>query len=633
MTSSIFENNLQSLSKYNPLVIPEIVNLDEEEIRDIVVDKVNHTIKFKKDSRLYSLFSKYDPQLEAEVMVDKINFNKDNLIIVFGIGLGEHLFRLKDLISEDSRVVIVEHNRHLLNYAVHNVDFSDIFNSPQFYLVYGEDELKELLIVNCLSNNFYNLSLNIETVSLLNYHVYEKENVAVVRNISKRLTSTLYSFGNALDDILTGFQNNYLNIDANISSNSIKELKDKYKGLPAVIVASGPSLDKNIHFLEQAKGKALIIACDASLEACISNGVTPDAIASIERDEPTYTYYYKDKVIDKDIVLVGPGLLWPKIFEEYQGNKIIMSKMDGGVEGWWHNHFDNIEHVNIGQSSATVAFAVAKEAGCNPIILIGQDLAFSEGRKHSDLTHTEHEGDNDDREFDGTYVEDYEGNILRSDKVYLLFKTWYEYQILAHSELEVIDATEGGAYIRGTKVMDFKDAIDQYCKDEVKVGLKDFLQEVHVTDEFVLNKYETVIGSINKELHLLENIFETSKKHFETLMKIEKKYNFDQCSRADLIDILEQMKAGDQVVNGILYEQEVLQTFYKQIVVQTIIFVKQLGNEMNAANIRRNVELQKNLMYMIHESTRIIIEEFKNARNYIENKRKVKEQGDVYEYQ
>lgn len=615
--NKIIESNLQALSQYNPFVAAEIAMDSKAEVVGIVEERKDGIIKFWKGSDQYLLQSKYDPKLEAEMLINKINFKKDNLIIVFGIGLGHHLFALKKYISKDSRVIIVEHNQGVLNYAMNNVDLSALFNSPQFYLIYGNDELKDMLIINCFNNNFHNLVLNIEIITLLNYHVYEQENVEVLRKISKRITSTLYSFGNALDDMLTGFQNNYLNIDALIQTNSINEVRGMYKGMPAVIVASGPSLDKNIHLLKQAQGKALIVACDASLEACLSQGVTPDVIASIERDEPTYSYYYENKVIDEDIVLAGPGLLWPKIFEEYAGKKIIMSKMDSGVEGWWHDHFENTEHVNIGQSSATVAFAVAREAGCNPIILIGQDLAFSEGRKHSDATHTEHEGENDDSEFDGTYVEDYEGNVLRSDKIYLLFKTWYEYQIIANPELQVIDATQGGAYIKGSKVIDFKDAIQLYCRGNLEQSFNQLLQDVKVTDEYVLNKYDEVMKSIERELGLLEHIAKLSNKHMGALRKIEQKYDFNSCSKNVLFTIIEEMQAGDEIVNELLHKQDVLQTFYKQIVTQTIIFVKQIGNEVNNESVKRNFDLQLSLMYMVANSTGLIIDEFKAARDFI----------------
>ena len=42
--------------------------------------------------------------------------------------------------------------------------------------------------------------------------------------------------------------------------------------VPAIIVAAGPSLNKNVQELKQAKGKALILVVDAALRAVVNTG-------------------------------------------------------------------------------------------------------------------------------------------------------------------------------------------------------------------------------------------------------------------------------------------------------------------------------------------------------------------------
>lgn len=135
-STKIFSKNLESLSKFNFAIYPYINELDFDNIKDIYEEKTKNnltTISFKRNEKKYLLHSKYDPIQEAERLVKNVDFERDSLIVVFGIGLGYHLSEIKKRISEDTRVFIIEHNIDVLKYALKNVDFSEIFNTPQFF--------------------------------------------------------------------------------------------------------------------------------------------------------------------------------------------------------------------------------------------------------------------------------------------------------------------------------------------------------------------------------------------------------------------------------------------------------------------------------------------------------------------
>jgi len=624
MLTDVLKTNIASLGKYNYSMVEKMDQINFSEIHGLTTEEDQDgctALFFYKDKNKYLLHSKHDPHEEAMRIIRNIEDNKDSLIVVFGIGLGYHLFALQKKISQDSRVIVVEHNLDILKYALINVDLSSIFGSGQFGLVAGDRQQIAELMLYQLGSNFYNLTYNIQVVISPNYYVYNSENLWAMKRVVQRLNAAIISFGNDLGDVFTGFRNSYLNVDAAMQSNSINEVRDKYKNIPAIIVASGPSLDKNIQYLKAAYGKALIIACDASMKACEGQGVKPDAVASVERDEPTYNYYYMDRTFPADVVLVGPPLLWPNIYAEYPGKTIMMCKNHEGTEAWWASHFDSMEFVNLGQSSATVAFAVAKQAGCNPIILIGQDLAFSEGKKHSNLTHTEHEGVNDDRESDGVYLEDYEGNLLRSDWAYKMFKEWYENQISIDPAIEVIDATEGGAYIHGSRIMTLQEAIDTYCVVPLEKHLVEHLSNIVVTDEEKIAKYETITNNISGEMDMLKKIKKKASVHYKRLLAIEKKYDFDKCNNEQLVKIVSKMQPGDKIVQGILNTKDSVIIYYRQIIVQTIMHVKKIGNDLTKENVKRNYMLQKNLMYILNNSTDLILKEYEDARIFLKTQK------------
>lgn len=623
MISEMLQRNRDSIMQHNFFALNELLQIDFSKLGNGVVEKLavsgNRDVYFSHAGNNYILHSSYDPVAEAERIVQGVEITRDYLLIVFGIGLGFHLFELKNKISKDTKVVIVEHNMDVLKYALMHIDFSDLFKSGQFILLYGDEDQIGKMSMYLAALSCYNLVHNIHVLSLPNYYVYADDNKKALQHISKSLLNTVISFGNALDDQFVGFSNMCHNTDAILNSNAIEDIKGKYKNIPAIIVAAGPSLDKNIRYLKEANGKALIIAADASMRACEKHGVQPEAIASIERDEPTYTYYYKNRTFPKDLTLIAPGSIWPKIYEEYSGRTMIMSRNNAGFENLWLSTIEHLKYVGVGHSCATVAFAAARDAGCNPIILVGQDLAYTSGKKHSDLTHTEYEGENDDRDSTGVYLEDHEGNLLKSHYVYKVFKEWYEIQILSNPDLQVIDATEGGAYIKGTTLMTLKEAIESFCHTTVPKRLLEFLPERKVSIKKQVKEYDQLIKKINSDLKLLKNTQKSALAHMNMLIKLEKALS-EECSDQKLEEIVLKMQRGDKVIRNIV-TADGIEAYYSPIIVPTIMQVKKIGNELNQENVQRNRLLQHNLMFMIVNSTDLIIKEYLNAKEILEKKK------------
>lgn len=623
MTGELLRRNLEAILQHNLFHLDEWMSVDFTQIGDdvIVVPSDNNApeVYFRRDERKYLLHSRFDPAAEAERLIGSIESTRDYLFIVFGIGLGHHLFALKDKISPETRVVIIEPNLDVLRYALNNVDFTELFSTGQFLIFFGDQQRVGKMIPSMSTLGYYKLVHNAKVISLPNYYIYADQNINTIRHIHKVLLNTVIAFGNDLEDQFFGFSNMCYNTDAIMTSYSFDDFKGKYTGVPAIIVASGPSLDKNIDQLKRANGKALIIACDASMRACEKHSVRPDAVASIERVKETYKFYYQGKSFADDLVLLAPGSVWPDICAEFPGKKVLVSRNNTGFENIWMKNFENFNFASIGHSCATTAFAAARRAGCNPIILIGQDLAYTSGKKHSDLTHTfEFEGANDDRDANDLYVEDYEGNLLKTNFVFKFFKEWYEIQIARDVETKVIDATEGGAYIKGTTVMTLKEAIDLYCQKPVEKRLTEHLPDKKVTAQEKALKYKAILDDMKRDLKEMKKIQKMSQLHMQRLSNLDKKVQPDR-EMDKLRSDVTKMQYGDKIIQRIK-RSAALESYYSPIIIQTVAQVKKIGNELTWENVRRNLFLQYNLMYMIANSTDLIIKEYKGAQEILEEK-------------
>lgn len=627
------EKNIQCLRKHNPIInskreyFDKIFNDSFQEEKVQLIDEIPF---FQENGNWYQLRSRF-PKEEALYILKNLKINKDNLIILLGMGNIEVLLWLLNNTSNNTRIAVLEPNVFVFLYMIEYYDFEPYISSTKFSFIIGNEEIMKSQAF-AYSTLWINLTRNIEIFMQPNYHVYQNVCLQVVQYIKNRIILILNSFGNSLQDKIVGFKNIYQNVDACIYANSYQEYMGKYENFPAIIVASGPSLDKNIQYLKGAQGKALIIACDASYQICIENGVKPDAIASIERGEPTYRLFYKDKEMPKDLVLIAPCLLWPKIYEEFKGKMLLFSKNSVGYEQWLSDFFPSIKFLSSGHSCATLAFGFAKDAGCDPIILVGQDLAYTDDKLHSDTIREKiYQSSNDATkrykpEAQAIWVESVNGGKVRTNEVFNLFRAYFEDSILIGKQ-HVIDATEGGALIHGADNRTLKETIEKYCVKEIGFFLGDLLSDRKVEKEEKLEYYQKIQTGAEDLQKIIDKLMEMVVNHENRLKKYQN-YDFLKASPKKLQKILKEMQKGNKIITFISKEGEEIHIFYQHIIKSTVIRINQLGNQLTGEALKGNWELQVNLMNMFRITSNAVSKEIDAMKEFLQEKIvKEKEQG------
>ena len=599
----------------------------EEEERYEKLDEIQYSEQdiFEKKGILYCMESGVELQLESrnteeemKLYFKDIDWNKENLLFVLGMGNRNLLRAIMKKANSSTKVVIYEPNDKMLKYILEHEDLSEILVPGQVVVWWenNREKSKRNFAYDIVNLNWVKLVYNIHVITCPAYHSYMKKFKDEFLQAKTKMRQYFNSLGNSLEDVLQGFQQNAENVIAGMKANNIYELYDKYKEHPAIIVSAGPSLEKNIDILKDAQEKALIIACDASWTACKQHGVKPDAVATIERGIETYQYYYEGKSFDEDLVLIAPSLIWSQIYEEFPGKTVVVSKNDEGVDGWWQHFFDNVNFINTGMSCSTLAYAAAELAGCNPIILIGQDLAYTDNRKHSSFTHTEFEGENNAEESDGLLVEDIYGNMIPTDKYYNLFRYWFEDKAHYNPEIQLIDATEGGAKIKGSTILTLREAIDTYCKEKIGININECLADNEITKDDVENKKQEILKGADQMIRKLYKTKRKAEGHYKTLEKLYDRID-DDMPRNQLINVVKQMQKGDQIISYMINQKDTI-TFFQQYIAQTITYVKALGNELTPANVLKNLYAQGNLMGAVKRACVMLIQECEDLEETVQ---------------
>jgi len=346
-------------------------------------------------------------------------------------------------------------------------------------------------------------------------------------------------------------------------STNISKLKDKFEGYPIIIISPGPSLDKNIHLLKELKGRVILMAAAQCARAMQHAGVVPDFI--VVADPGNLTYFLDDVDVSGVEALIIGVACHPDFYKKDFKN-IITFNANGQVDKWVSDIYGDNANVDTAGSVSIDCFNFAKYFGCNTIIMIGLDLALSDGKMYSDKS-ANHESKavvnshnntlsfiNVPQEMEriflakGASSEDtieslltlpgYYGGIVHTRPNYHLFHG--EFTQLAQTEaalekpVRLINCTEGGAYIEGFEHMPLSTAIDKsiaYFNQNLKEKIEAAIQST--TSENRLKCYakakKLFIFDLQKSFKLINvcrtlNVKEISTQtHMEKLTKTERK--------------------------------------------------------------------------------------------------------------
>lgn len=519
--SSFYDNN-RSIIKNNYPEIYAVLNdqsvnkefykLDKIELVETRDGTTSISIVLEGDS--YRLNSKYHPIEEAKKWAEQYKIrNLDTVISMFGFGNGLFIREIIKRLKNDDTLLIYEPCKELFYFVLEHFDITDLLSSKKIHIfVHGinDDQFKKFLshYVNWANLNSqivcthpqYEIAFK-ESYKVFNKMLLDNNNYIVVNQ----------NTGAALSKLMTN--NTLLNLQYLKSCNIVTDFIGKFlEDVPAIIVAAGPSLDKNVEQLREAKGKAAIFAVDTAVKYLLNHNIEPDFIVTLD---PQKSLHHLSDARCNNIPIFTRIEARPENLEK-NNKKIILYNIEGYCKRLLRFLNKDTGSLNSGGSVATGAFSICKAIGFKKIILIGLDLAYSGNSTHAGGITVDVAGA-------GRYqerVEDICGNLISTRYDWYVYLKWFEEAIELLPDSIVIDATEGGAKIKGTIIMTLAEAINRYCLEECHV--EDIINELNpsvANDEFPVLK-----ECINKDIEDLEDIRENAKRGVEICAKLINKY-------------------------------------------------------------------------------------------------------------
>ncbi|MDF2840364.1 MAG: motility associated factor glycosyltransferase family protein [Clostridia bacterium] len=610
MCNNILSKNLEALMIHQSYIYQILSNLDDNEEKNFYIADNNgiKSLFVKNNEGMHIQYSSFiNPEKEAEDYLEKLDIEYNRSIyLVIGIGIGNIISRLVEKITKRSKVVCYEKDAHLLKAILSIIDLSHYICEKKIIFVLGENNIisedqQIYTIVMAYINSFVSKTqIIVLPIYDLNYISFANKMIKMTME-KKDLVKFLY--GNSLDDTLVGLDNNLENFFEFVNNPGINDFLQKYgdvyKNKPAIIVASGPSLDKNVKDLKLAQGKALILTCDGSMETLRKNGIRFDMVGSVERIQKTYEAFYENKTLPEDAILTVPIIVHPAIVKAMK-NKILFSKKHD-VYSDWVNEFTSDAKGAVASSPSVshMMFGIAKRLGANPIIIIGQDLSYSpEGVSHT--TEAKEVITKIDTKASKVFVEGKDGTQLASTYVWKQFLMAYE-SLLYNHEGTVIDATEGGAKIKGTEIMTLKDAIQKHCNDNIPRVL-DLLNQIEIDNELeneaLLKGYNEIRRTI-KLFNVLRMKASKSKKWVHKSLEILKS---GLETEEQLNDIYDCIDFGGKDIPRFIGKHSKLNMYFQYIILVAVYKINMIkSDKFTLDSIEENLNIINDMVGDIHK--------------------------------
>lgn len=485
---NFFKKNMALLKKHHTHLWEILTQSPAEPVGEICPSpngKPNLWVNDHEGKRI-SLHVADDPEIEVRQFLAIVAENFNGIITLTGMGLGYAPLALSQQRPAVRHLAIFEPNAGIFLHALQALDLTPLLTDPRVILGIGPDQDVGTIMAPA------HKALQLESIQNLQHLPSFALNPDQYNTLHENIYNHCSSFnieGSTVTHLGQDFLGNRLrHLNSMHHDRLLVELAEKFSGLPTILVAAGPSLDKNVHLLKEAKGKALIIAVDSALPTLIAHGIMPHLVGTIDPLELIF-----EKVAGVAPQVQGTSLLcmsWAssKMIKFFPAEQIFWCFGAKPIEEWMVSLMgDNI--VTPGASTvAHLNFLAAIIMGCSPIVFVGQDLAFSSTKSHSShaVLQTKDLGDALQKGNEhAVWLDGIDGGKVLSDRGFLSNKLFFE-NMIKHREGLYINATEGGAHIEGTQVMLLQAVLDRYCVNSVEIN-----EKLRPTDEHKQDRRRT----------------------------------------------------------------------------------------------------------------------------------------------
>ncbi len=469
----------------------------------------------------------YNPQREAESIIAKVHGQNSDTGVFLGIGLGYSVVQYSKTYPNDN-LVVIECNPSVFFTAMLYLDWTHVFKIPKCVIALNapHDSIIHLIEQFTLFNHCSIVSNPVHQLHSENY--YKDLESLIKRNIQKENinSSTLQKFSKLW------LRNSCKNLNKLASLDGVKRFYGKApEDLSAVILAAGPTLQEVLPHLGEIKKRAVIIAVDTALRACLNAGVEPDFIILV--DPQYYAARHIMGLTSQSSILITESSVYPCVFR-FNCKETVMCSSMLPIGQYFEAKLGYKGVLQAGGSVSTTAWDFAHNAGFREIIFAGLDLGYPDYETHikgstfEEKIHTSSnrlntaESANIKALFSSPSVKgkDYEGNSILTDSKMKMFAWWFESKALTYMDVKTKTFSAKSLYIPGLKVQ----SLSQFLQRPEQISNREAFLLVPKTTDTDLN--QTKYDEIKHELMAgFDDLYKLASRGIKTVNEAQKNLN------------------------------------------------------------------------------------------------------------
>ncbi len=435
----------------------------------------------------------------------------DRTFYIIGFSDGQFIQKLLDVTAPSNMIYVYEPSLASFVCVLNKYDLTGVLSSPRVVICVegiNGNNIFDIIVSTVTYSNYRLIMMGV----LPGYEAYAEAYGRIKSMLEYRVEMVQFEKLTDIELAKMVRRNQLMNYPDVASQRSVNQLADRFAeidktGIPAIIVSAGPSLDKNINELKKAGKKAFIIVVDTALKAVLRAGIEPDITVCIDpRKETVFFGHEKFKYIP---AVFGTDIT-AEVIKKHKGNRFYAGNGEGDIFDSFRIKYRGSAYMTLpaGGSVANTAYSLAVALGFKTIILVGQDLAFTDGKGHTKDAYDDEEKNKRDAE-ENRYVCEVEaigGGTVKTEARMRSYIQWFENSIKSMPDIRVIDATEGGALIHGTTVMTLQKAIEEECRGSC-IDFRDIIEKIPPEfSEEEQRHIKSYLKNIDGELDRLKNI-------------------------------------------------------------------------------------------------------------------------------
>ncbi len=470
MSQPILQKNLEALAARYPELARDLANTEiKAPDRFLLIpsqEQAPTLIASTATGQQIALHHPQQPLSEAAQWADRLPQNclQGANVLILGVGLAYHIHHFLQKSSRESQIAVLEPDRDLFGFILREVDLSLLLSTDRISWLVGTSPQETVNRLQSGSAAHRFAGQGLQLLSLPGFRAYypdylenlaEEIQAGLIEAQVKHRTIRLQG-----RDILKNILDNLPRV---MQATGVAELQSLGAGVPAFVVAPGPSLTHHLESLRIAGRKGYVIAVDTAARILRREEVPYHFVVTIDHTELN-ELHFDNADSDPACLVAYPGVQnsIPAIYE----GRTYFYDHEGSIQGGTRASrlldvlglSDRLGSLISLGSTTDTAYHLARRLACCPMVLVGVDLAFPEERFYAAGAMQEEKAVDSPHTSRQYKVPNNCGGEVITSHIYRLFRNQLAELIRSSGGL-VYNTSPEGAQIPCTSVVDLRELL------------------------------------------------------------------------------------------------------------------------------------------------------------------------------